>query len=48
MQNLHLRNAGIAHVRQGKDFDLCKMGVYLGVYQHNMKIKYIINNALNH
>ena len=48
MQNLHLRNAGIARVRQGKDFDLCKMGVYLGVYQHNMKIKYLINNALNH
>ena len=32
LQNLHIRNAGIARARQGKDFDLCKMGVYLGVY----------------
>ena len=34
MQNLHLRNFEWLHVRarQGKDFDLCKMGVYLGVY----------------
>lgn len=30
MQNLHLRNADIASARQGKSFDLCKMGVYLG------------------
>ena len=37
-----------SRARQGKAFDLCKMGVYLGVYQHNMKIKYLINNALNH
>ena len=29
MQNLHIWNAGIARARQGKDFDLCKMGVYL-------------------
>lgn len=48
MQNLHLRNFERPHARQGKDFDLCKMGVYLGVYQHNMKIKYLINNELNH
>ena len=50
MQNLHLRNFERPHARArgGKDFDLCKMGVYLGVYQHNMKIKYLIKNALNH
>lgn len=30
----------------GKDFDLCKMGVYLGVYWNIAKIKRLINSEL--
>ena len=49
MQNLHLRNCEQPHTceRGGKDFDLCKMGVYLGVYLNISKIKLLINIILN-